>query len=195
MVNKQQYNNEEELYQQIMAELEPGAAEFDRLMTNGENPASKAKKVPLGRKWYAVAACFIGLLIIGTAYMLHSDSEEQMAEIKPTVAPKNIEPMTAHAIDNNIGTTSFVKAQNASEHKALSRVAKKEEDYVYVFQEIEITPSEEDVIDIVVPAPERQRSFDVTCIYLLPDAMAEGGDADIMVICDQIYFNDIQTFY
>ena len=43
MVNKQQYINEEELYQQIMAELEPGAAEFDRMMANGENPASKAK--------------------------------------------------------------------------------------------------------------------------------------------------------
>ncbi len=194
MVNKQQYNNEEELYQQIMAELEPGAAEFDRMMANGENPASKAKIVPLGMKWYAVAACFIGLLIIGTAYMLHNDSEEQMAEIKPTIAPKNVESLTAHAIDNNIGTISFDKAQNASEHKALSKVSKKEDDYVYVCQEIEITPSEEDAMDIVVPAPERQRSFDVTCINLLPDAMAEGGDADIMVICDHIYFNDIQTF-
>ena len=195
MVNKQQYNNEEELYQQIMAELEPGAAEYDRMMANGENPASKAKKMPLGRKWYAVAACFIGLLIIGTAYMLHNDSEEQMAEIKPTVAPKNIEPMTAHAIDNNIGSASFVKAPETPKRKTLPKVAKEEEDYVYVCQEIEITPSEEDVIDIVVPAPERQRSFDVTCITLLPDAMVEGGDADVMVFCDQIYFNDIQTFY
>ena len=195
MVNKQQYNNEEELYQQIMAELEPGAAEYDRLMASGEAPAKKAKVIPLRNRWYAVAACFIGLLIIGTAYMLHNDSEEQMAEIKPTIAPKNVESLTAHAIDNNIGTISFDKAQNASEHKALPKVAKKEEDYVYVFQEIEITPSEEDVIDIVVPAPERQRSFDVTCITLLPDAMVEGGDADVMVFCDQIYFNDIQTFY
>ena len=77
MVNKQQYINEEELYQQIMAELEPGAAEYDRMMANGENPASKAKKVPLGRKWYAVAACFIGLLIVGGTYMLNNDSLEQ----------------------------------------------------------------------------------------------------------------------
>ena len=194
MVNKQQYNNEEELYQQIMAELEPGAAEYDRLMASGEAPAKKAKVIPLRKKWYAVAACFIGLLIIGTAYMLHNDSEEQMAEIKPTIAPKNVESLTAHAIDNNIGTISFDKAQNASEHKALPKVAKKEEDYVYVFQEIEITPSEEDATGIVLPKPERQRSFDITCINLLPDAMAEGGDADVIVICDKIYFNDIQTF-
>ena len=38
MVNKQQYINEEELYQQIMAELEPGAAEYDRLMASGDAP-------------------------------------------------------------------------------------------------------------------------------------------------------------
>ena len=194
MVNKQQYNNEEELYQQIMAELEPGAAEFDRMMANGENPASKAKIVPLGRKWYVVAACFIGLLIIGGAYMLNTGSEPQIAEVKPTVTPKQVESQVANAIDNNVGTVSFVETHNAPKRKALPKVAKEEDGYVYVCQEIEITPSEEDAMDIVVPAPERQRSFDVTCINLLPDAMAEGGDADVIVICDQIYFNDIQTF-
>lgn len=194
MVNKQQYNNEEELYQQIMAELEPGVAEYDRMMANGENPASKAKKVPLQRKWYAVAVCFIGLLIVGTANMLHDDSEGQIAEVHTTVVPKNVEPLTAHTIDNNIGTTSFVKAQNAPKRKALPKVAKEQEGYVYVCQEIEITPDDEEAKEIVLPAPERQRSFDITCINLLPDAM-EGGDADVMVICDQIYFNDIQTFY
>ena len=192
-MNKQQYNNEEELYRQIMAELEPGAAEYDRMMANGENPASKAKKVPLGRKWYAVAACFIGLLIVGTAYMLHNDSEEQMAEVNTTVVPKNAEPLTPHAIDNNIGSASFVKAPETPKRKASHKVAKEEEYYTYMFQEIEITPAEEKATEVVLPAPERQRSFDLTCINLLPDAV-EGGDADVMVICDQIYFNDIQTF-
>lgn len=193
MVNKQQYINEEELYQQIMAELEPGAAEYDRMMANGENPTSKAKKVPLQRKWYAVAACFIGLLIVGTAYVLHNDSEEQMAEVNTTVVPKNAEPLTPHAIDNNIGSASFVKAPETPKRKASHKVAKEEEYYTYMFQEIEITPAEEKATEVVLPAPEHQRSFDLTCINLLPDAV-EGGDADVMVICDQIYFNDIQTF-
>lgn len=195
MVNKQLYNNEEELYQQIMAELEPGAAEYDRLMASGEAPAKKAKVIPLRNRWYAVAACFIGLLIVGGAYMLNTGSESQIAEVKPNVAPKQVESLIAHAIDNKIRSTSFVEAHDAPKRKTLPKVAKEEEDYVYVCQEIEISPSEEDVIDIVVPAPERQRSFDVTCITLLPDAMVEGGDADVMVFCDQIYFNDIQTFY
>lgn len=194
MMNKQQYINEEELYQQIMAELESGAAEYDRIMASGEAPAKKAKVIPLRKKWYAVAACFIGLLIIGGAYMLNTGSEPQIADVKPTVTPKQVESQVANAIDNNVGTVSFVEAQNAPKRKALPKVAKEEDGYVYVCQEIEITPSEEDAMDIVVPAPERQRSFDVTCINLLPDAMAEGGDADVIVICDQIYFNDIQTF-
>ena len=195
MVNKQLYNNEEELYQQIMAELESGAAEYDRLMASGEAPAKKAKVIPLRNRWYAVAACFIGLLIVGGAYMLNTGSEPQIAEVKQTVTPKQVESQIAHAIDNKIRSTSFVEAHDAPKRKTLPKVAKEEEDYVYVCQEIEITPSEEDVIDIVVPAPERQRSFDVTCITLLPDAMVEGGDADVIVFCDQIYFNDIQTFY
>lgn len=195
MVNKQLYNNEEELYQQIMAELEPGAAEYDRLMASGEAPAKKAKVIPLRNRWYAVAACFIGLLIVGGAYMLNTGSEPQIAEVKPTVTPKQVESQIAHAIDNKIRSTSFVEAHDAPKRKTLPKVAKEEEDYVYVCQEIEISPSEENAIDIVVPAPERQRSFDVTCINLLPDAMVEGGDADVMVFCDQIYFNDIQTFY
>ena len=194
MVNKQQYINEEEFYQQIMAELEPGAAEYDRMMANGENPASKAKKVPLGRKWYAVAACFIGLLIIGITYKLYNDSEGQVADVTSVAVPKNIEPMTAHAIDNNIGSASFVNAQNAPKRKESQKVAKEKEDYIYMFQEIEITPSDEEMTEVVLPAPERQRSFDITCINLLPDA-TEGGNADVMVICDRIYFNDIQTFY
>ena len=63
-----------------------------------------------------------------------------------------------------------------------------------MFQEdIEITPNDEEAKEIVLPTPERQRSFDITCINLLPDAM-EGESGDVMVICDQIYFSDIQTF-
>ena len=70
-------------------------------------------------------SCGVSVVVGTTGF-----TEEQMAEIKPTIAPKNVESLTAHAIDNNIGTISFDKAQNASEHKALPKVAKKEEDYV-----------------------------------------------------------------
>ena len=141
-MNKQQYINEEELYQQIMAELEPGAAEYDRMMASGEAPAKKAKVIPLRNRWYAVAVCFIGLLIVGGAYMLNTGSEPQIADVKPTVTPKQVESQIAHAIDNNVGTVSFVETHNAPKRKALPKVAKEEGDYVYVCQEIEITPDD-----------------------------------------------------
>ena len=112
-----------------MAELESGAAEYDRLMASGEAPAKKAKVIPLRNRWYAVAACFIGLLIVGGAYMLNTGSEPQIAEVKQTVTPKQVESQIAHAIDNKIRSTSFVEAHDAPKRKTLPKVAKEEEDY------------------------------------------------------------------
>ena len=64
-MNRQQHNdyNDEALYQEIMAELDSGAAEYDRLMASGEAPAKKSSLLPSHNKketgavkWYAAAA-------------------------------------------------------------------------------------------------------------------------------------------
>lgn len=71
-MKQQNIHNEEELYQEILAELKPGAEEYEHLMANGQNPACKVSRHSL----YKYAAC-IALFLMGTAtyFILHNHSE------------------------------------------------------------------------------------------------------------------------
>lgn len=73
-------HNDEALYQQIMAELKPGADEYDTLMRKGLNPASKRKPYIIYK--YVAAAC-IAFAIIGTSllFMMNSGTEAQIAKV------------------------------------------------------------------------------------------------------------------
>ena len=92
--------NDEELYQLIVAELKPGADEYDTLMAEGKAPASKSKVVAMhethtsshSRNAYIykyVAAACIAFAIIGTSLgiIMSNDTEtpQLVAEVvKPT---------------------------------------------------------------------------------------------------------------
>lgn len=73
-------HNDEVLYRQIMAELKPGADEYDALMRNGQNPASKRKPYIIYK--YAAAAC-IAFAIIGISLrvMMSNDTEMPLAQV------------------------------------------------------------------------------------------------------------------
>jgi hypothetical protein len=45
-MNRQQHHDEK-LYQEFMAELEQGTAEYDRLMASGDTPAGKRRAMVL----------------------------------------------------------------------------------------------------------------------------------------------------
>lgn len=87
---------DEVLYQQIMAELKPGADEYDRLMFEGEAPVSKvehnvgkSKVVPM-RKAHSyiykyVAAASILFAIIGTSLYMIIGYEDN---IQPSIAQR-----------------------------------------------------------------------------------------------------------
>ncbi len=67
-------HNDDELYQQIMAELRPGADEYDRLMAAGQNPgAMRATRRLIFR--YAAAAC--ALIAISTLALVLWQTERQ----------------------------------------------------------------------------------------------------------------------
>lgn len=80
--------NDEELYQQIMAELKPGADEYDALMAEGKAPASKGKVVVMHKRRtlsprssayiykYVAAACIV-FAIIGTSLGILMDSDTE----------------------------------------------------------------------------------------------------------------------
>lgn len=73
-------HNDEELYQQIMAELKPGADEYDTLMAQGLNPAGRRKPFPIYK--YVAAACIV-FAIIGASLrmMMSNDAEATLAQV------------------------------------------------------------------------------------------------------------------
>lgn len=118
-------HNDEELYQQIMAELKPGADEYDTLMRNGQNPASRHKLHLIYNK-YVAAACLL-FAIIGAALSLQtsSDTEAPVAQMTPEkveqkdnrqIAPPLIAKEEAEA-DVPVATEStLAKNSNAQVH-------------------------------------------------------------------------------
>lgn len=72
--------NDEALYQQIMAELKPGADEYDTLMRKGQNPASRHKPYLIYK--YVAAAC-IAFAIVCTSLMLlmNNGTETQIVQV------------------------------------------------------------------------------------------------------------------
>lgn len=85
---KQHKNNrDEQLYQQILAELKPGADEYDRIMAQGKQPARK--------RWapyrYAAAACLLVAAAGLTISLLKNAPAETPA---PTVAEVEVTHQT-----------------------------------------------------------------------------------------------------
>lgn len=78
-MTKKQYNDDA-LYQEIMASLEPGAAEYDRMMACGEAPAKRKRVSSL--VWYAAAAAVVGLLVVTAT--LFVDNEEDRKNVANT---------------------------------------------------------------------------------------------------------------
>lgn len=84
-MTKKQYNDDS-LYQEIMASLEPGAAEYDRMMASGEAPAKRKRVSSL--VWYAAAAAVIGLVVISTKFFVNNENDGQNIASTDTIIPK-----------------------------------------------------------------------------------------------------------
>lgn len=85
---KQHKNNrDEQLYQQILAELKPGADEYDRIMAQGKQPARR-RPAPYR---YAAAACLLVAAVGLTIGLLKNAPAETPA---PTVAEVEVAHQT-----------------------------------------------------------------------------------------------------
>ena len=87
-MTKKQYNDDA-LYQEIMARLEPGAAEYDRMMASGEAPAKRKRVSSL--VWYAAAAAVVGLLVVtATLFVGNEDIGQNIAITVPASKGKHL---------------------------------------------------------------------------------------------------------
>lgn len=80
-------HNDEALYQQMLAELAPGAEEYDKLIAEGKNPAAKIHRITPYHK-YAAAACMLLAVVGSTLLWYHRGNETKehmMAEVEKKV--------------------------------------------------------------------------------------------------------------
>ena len=196
-MKRQQYNDEE-LYQEFMAELDKGAAEYDHMMASGEVPAKRNKATKM--KWYAVAAAVAGLLIISTTlFVRHQDNvslhtasiksvkKENLFAAKETLVPHTKNTDDLYRLTARIERKPEKKQQTASNNIFTAMLP----DVVFCSDS-----NDDPNNDIRLPQVRKERSFDLVCNVVLPDITAYAdstlftSNTELMVACDEICYND-----
>ena len=205
-MTKKQYNDET-LYQEIMASLEPGAAEYDRLMASGEAPAKRKKVSSI--VWYAAAAAVVGLLVVTATLFVGNEDAGQKVASTDTVIPK----------DRYLAIGQAQKAETENTDSDLHRLTARIEPaqkkqvpsptpqkgiYTAMLPEVDFCPEESDDAalsnavssdDVRLPQVSKERSFNLVCKVVLPEIIACADSTiyqstGMMVACDEIEYND-----
>ena len=196
-MKRQQYNDEE-LYQEFMAELDKGAAEYDHMMASGEVPAKRNKATKM--KWYAVAAAVAGLLIISTTLFVrnqdnvgrHTASTESAKKEKLLTGKKTIVPRTENTDDLYRLTARIERKPEKKQQTASNNIFTAMLPDVVFCSDSNDDPNN----DIRLPQVRKERSFDLVCNVVLPDITAYAdstlftSNTELMVACDEICYND-----
>lgn len=186
-MNRQQHHDEK-LYQEFMAELEQGTAEYDRLMASGDTPAGKRRAMVL--KWWATAASLAVLLgISATLFVAQRDDVSRPAAIiveKPLVAKSAVAvvPHTAKRTDRDFQRLTV----------------RREEIFTAMLPEVVFCPDGHSDVshddDVRLPQVSQERSFDLICKVVLPEVTAYADSAivmrstELMVLCDELCYHD-----
>ena len=202
---KKQYNDDA-LYQEIMASLEPGAAEYDRMMASGEAPTKRKKTFSL--VWYAAAAAVVGLLVVtATLFVGNEDGGQHIANTVPASEGKHLVEKAA--------SVPHMENADSDLHKLTARIepAQKQQPlypapqksiYTAMLPEVEFCPESDDAVrsnavssdNVRLPQVSKERSFNLICMVVLPEIIACADSTTIqssyemMVACDEIEFND-----
>lgn len=195
-MTKKQYNDET-LYQEIMASLEPGAAEYDRLMASREAPAKRKKVSSI--VWYAAAAAVVGLLVVTATLFVGNEDAGQKVASTDTVIPKDRYLA--------IGQTQKAETENTDSdlHRLTARIepAQKQQVpsptpqkgiYTAMLPEVDFCPGEDK--EVRLPQVSKERSFNLVCKVMLPEIIACADSTiyqsttEMMVACDEIEYND-----
>lgn len=196
-MKRQQYNDEE-LYQEFMAELDKGAAEYDHMMASGVAPAKRNKATTM--KWYAVAAAVAGLLIISTTLFVrnqdnvgrHTASTESAKKEKLLTGKKTIVPRTENTDDLYRLTARIERKPEKKQQTASNNIFTAMLPDVVFCSDSNDDPNN----DIRLPQVRKERSFDLVCNVVLPDITAYAdstlftSNTELMVACDEICYND-----
>lgn len=203
-MTKKQYNDDA-LYQEIMASLEPGAAEYDRMMASGEAPAKRKRVSSL--VWYAAAAV-VGLLVVtATMFVGNEDAGQNIAITIPASEGKHLAEKEA-AVPHMENADSDLhrltaRIEPVQEQQSLCPTPQKSI-YTAMLPEVDFCPEESDDAarsnavssnDVRLPQVSKERSFNLVCKVVLPEIIACADSTiyqstGMMVACDEIEYND-----
>jgi len=204
-MTKKQYNDDA-LYQEIMASLEPGAAEYDRMMVSGEAPAKRKRVSSL--VWYAAAAAVVGLLVVtATLFVGNEDVGQNIAITIPASEGKHLAEKEA-AVPHMENADSDLhrltaKIETVQEQQSLYPTPQKSI-YTAMLPEVDFCPEESDDAarsnavssdNVRLPQVSKERSFNLVCKVVLPEIIACADSTiyqstGMMVACDEIEYND-----
>ncbi len=204
-MTKKQYNDET-LYQEIMASLEPGVAEYDRLMASREAPAKRKKVSSI--VWYAAAAAVVGLLVVtATMFVGNEDVGQNIAITVPASKGKHLAEKEA-AVPHMENADSDIhrltaKIEPVQEQQSLYPTPQKSI-YTAMLPEVDFCPEESDDAmrsnavssdNVRLPQVSKERSFNLVCKVVLPEIIACADSTiyqstEMMVACDEIEYND-----
>ena len=204
-MTKKQYNDDA-LYQEIMASLEPGAAEYDRMMASGEAPAKRKRVSSL--VWYAAAAAVVGLLVVtATLFVGNEDVGQNIAITVPASEGKHLAekeaavPLMENA-DSDLHRLT-AKIETVQEKQSLYPTPQKSI-YTAMLPEVDFCPEESNDAmrsnavssnNVRLPQVSKERSFNLVCKVVLPEIIACADSTiyqstEMMVACDEIEYND-----
>lgn len=204
-MTKKQYNDDS-LYQEIMASLEPGAAEYDRMMASGEAPAKRKRVSSL--VWYAAAAAVVGLLVVtATLFVGKEDAGQNIAITIPASEGKHLAEKEA--------AVPHMENADSDLHRLTARIEPVQEQqplyptpqksiYTAMLPEVDFCPEESDYAvrsnavssdNVRLPQVSKERSFNLVCKVVLPEIIACADSTiyqstEMMVACDEIEYND-----
>ena len=204
-MTKKQYNDDA-LYQEIMTRLEPGAAEYDRMMASGEAPAKRKKVSSI--VWYAAAAAVVGLLVVtATMFVGNGDAGQHTAITVPASEGKHLAEKEA--------AVPHMENADSDLHRLTARIETVQEQqplyptpqksiYTAMLPEVDFCPEESDDAvrsnavssdDVRLPQVSKERSFNLVCKVVLPEIIACADSTiyqstGMMVACDEIEYND-----
>lgn len=116
------HNEDDALYQQILAELKPGADEYDRMVAQKKHPAGLRRRFR-PRFGYVAAACVMIAFLVATQILWQTDGLQQPPQLARQVLPTAGDVATRVAVPKDAPSEIPVKQQRCQQRLVAATMA------------------------------------------------------------------------
>lgn len=150
-------HNDEALYLQILAELAPGAEEYDRVVEQGLHPAAKRHRIIPYNK-YVAAACVLFAFVGGAWFMQEGGRNDQQAQPVSHLEIKEQRPTDKHSRLLAAEEVRREKSPAASSHNQ-QPICQSRKNISYSLTLTQTAPAAEDSLNTSDNTPDEELYF------------------------------------